>query len=103
MDNKETGNGTFTSIINPESALEIKKSVFIFVSYVPCLSEEFKRIFHYTSIHVIIKGNNTLHGLTNAPLGQSSIIFREKCSIQMVLFWGNHNQFYIGKQNPVDG
>ena len=42
-----------TPIINPEIGLNIKTIVFISVPYVPCISEEFRRIFHYISVVVI--------------------------------------------------
>ena len=51
---------TFTPILDSETCLEIKEIIFNSVPYVPGLSEEFRRIFHYTYAKVIFKSNNTL-------------------------------------------
>ena len=48
-----------TSILNPDTALEVKKNVFISVPYVPGLSEKFRRIFQQMSVQVICKGAKT--------------------------------------------
>ena len=68
LDSKETS----TPIINPETGLEIKKTLFISVPHIPGLCEELKRIFHYTSVQVMAKAKYPqMH--TNASQGQRSI------------------------------
>ena len=45
---KELEKNPSTSIINPETGLDIKKIVFISLPYVSGFSEEFRSIFNYT-------------------------------------------------------
>ena len=65
---EETEKKAATVIINLDTGLEHKKkkkNVFISVSYVPGLSEEFRRIFWNTSVQVSTKGANTLKSILN--------------------------------------
>ena len=57
---KEMQKKPSTPKINPETCLEIKKSVCMSAPYIPGLSKEFKGIFHYTGVHMISKGKNTV-------------------------------------------
>ena len=41
---KESEKKPVSPIVNPDTGLEVKKNIFISVSYVPRLSEEFRRI-----------------------------------------------------------
>ena len=70
---KEPERKSSTTILNLKTGLEIKKSLLISVLYVPGLNEEFRMIFHYTSVQVIVKGINTLQVHRNAPQEQNSI------------------------------
>ena len=60
---KEPEKKPSTPIINPETGLKISNRVLIYVPYVPCLSEEFRRIFHYTEVQAIFTSNNTLKSI----------------------------------------
>ena len=64
---KEPEKKTSTPIKNPETGLEIKKSVFISVPYFPAFSEEFRKIFNYISVQVNFKGTNTLKSILMHP------------------------------------
>ena len=44
---------------NP-TGLEVKNNILISVPYVPGISQDFRRIFHYTNAQVILKVTNTL-------------------------------------------
>ena len=64
---KEPENKSPTHIINPETCMEIKKTVFISVNYIPGLSEEFRSTLHYSSVQVFFKGNNLLKSILMHP------------------------------------
>ena len=55
------------TLINPETGLEVKKSVFISAPYFPGLSESFKQLFKYTPILVCFKAQNTIKSMLMHP------------------------------------
>ena len=63
---KQTEKKPATPSPNPDTGLEVKK-MFSSVFYVPCLSEEFRRIFQDISVQVIFKKANTLKSILMHP------------------------------------
>ena len=74
VDHNGTRKKTPTPSINPVTGLEIKKNVFISV---PGLSEEFRTSFHYTSVEVIFKGNNTVKSILMSPKGKGPLHLKQ--------------------------
>ena len=58
-----------TPIISPNTGLDVKKNVFIPITYVPNLSEEVRGNFWHTSVQVIFKGCYLPQIYPYAPLG----------------------------------
>ena len=55
------------TLVNPDTGLEVKKSVFISAPYFPGLSESFKQLFKYTHVQVCFKGQNTIKSMLMHP------------------------------------
>ena len=49
---KESEKKPATPLINPDTGFEVNKNVFISSPYVADHSDEFRRIFQYTSVHI---------------------------------------------------
>ena len=90
MDDQKTWKETTDSIINPDTALEVEKNVFIPVPYVPGLSEEFRSIFQNTSVKVFFKGANTLKSILMYP--KDKIPSEPKQNTVYKLSWPEENQ-----------
>ena len=54
-------------LIHPDTGNEIRKQFFVSVPYFPGLSESFKKVFKYTTIHVCFKGVNNLKSMLMHP------------------------------------
>ena len=74
-----------------------KHKLTLFASYVTGLSEEFRRIFHYTSIQVVFKSNNTLKSILMHP--KNKIPLHLKRNVVSKSSWPEENciQFNICK------
>ena len=58
---KESEKKPATPITNPDTSLEVKKSAFISVPYVPGLSEDFRRVIQHVSVQDVFNGANILN------------------------------------------
>ena len=55
------------TLVNPDTGLEVKKSVFISAPYFLGLSESFKQLFKYIPVQVCFKGQNTIKSMLMHP------------------------------------
>ena len=60
IDQKGRNPSSEGKLIDPETGLEVKKSIFISAPYFPGLSEFFKQLFKYTPMQLCFKGQNTI-------------------------------------------
>ena len=85
LDHQRTWKETYNPHHKPRHWPASKEKL-IFVPYVPCLSEEFRRIFHHTNVQVIFKDTNTLHsilmhGADRIPLHlKQNIVYKWSCA-----------------------
>ena len=84
-------------LIDPETGLQVKKSVFIYAPYFLGLSESFKQLFKYTPVQVCFKGQNTIKLMPMHPKGKVDPSLKKDVVYQWSCTKPNCKSSYIGE------